>query len=171
MANNNNGKNNWGKTHNNGNTKTQNNLFKSTSSITRTEYNNQTNPMEMYAFQNIVDNISNLSNKIEKLESENKKINNELSNIKTKENRLLNRFSWTLIMANTLLGVLAFVTLLGYFQFVYPTLQININNDGVFEFLKWIVFGIIGLLAGIWWSVMKFAKYVKDRDQADNKAE
>ena len=68
-------------------------------------------------------------------------------------------------MANVFLGVLCGIVILGYFQFVYPVLQKNINSEGVFELIKYISFAIIGGLATIWFSVLKFAKYIKDRDQ------
>ena len=71
-----------------------------------------------------------LYKKVIELESENKQlaiqvknICSNVSSIRKKENRLLNRFGWTLIMANILLGVLSGVVVLGYFQFLYPTLQ------------------------------------------------
>lgn len=157
-------KNNLGKINSNGNTKTQNEMFISNTSSLEQKYNEKT-PLETYAIQSLIENISNLSSKIEKLESDNKNINNNLRKIRTKENRLLNRFGWTLIMANILLGVLAFITVASYFQFIYPVLQKNINSEGVFEFIQWSVFGIITFLSSIWLSVMKFAKYVKERDQ------
>lgn len=94
-----------------------------------------------------------------------KSINSNISSIRKKENRLLNRFGWTLIMANILLGILAGIIVLGYFQFFYPTLQKNINSEGTMELLKWMMFGILGFLATIWVSVMKFAKYIRKRDQ------
>ena len=68
-------------------------------------------------------------------------------------------------MANILLGILAGIIVLGYFQFFYPMLQKNINSEGTMELLKWIMFGILGFLAAIWMSVMKFANYIRKRDQ------
>ena len=115
-----------------------------------------------------------LYKKVIELESENKQlaiqvknICSNVSSIRKKENRLLNRFGWTLIMANILLGVLSGVVVLGYFQFFYPTLQKNINSDGTLELIKWGMFGILGILAAIWFSVMKFANYIRKRDQVD----
>lgn len=115
-----------------------------------------------------------LYKKVIELESENKQlaiyvksIKSNVSSIRKKENRLLNRFGWTLIMANILLGVLSGVVVLGYFQFFYPTLQKNINSDGTLELIKWGMFGILGVLVAIWLSVMKFANYIRKRDQVD----
>ncbi len=115
-----------------------------------------------------------LYKKVIELESENKQlaiyvknIRSNVSSIRKKENRLLNRFGWTLIMANILLGVLSGVVVLGYFQFFYPTLQKNINSDGTLELIKWGMFGILGVLVAIWLSVMKFANYIRKRDQVD----
>lgn len=158
-------KNKQGKNHYNGSTKTQNNFFKSDSSSISDLYGKDKSSLEVYALQSLVENVTNLSGKIEKLETDNKNINDSLRKIRIKENRLLNRFGWTLIMANLLLGVLAGITVLGYFQFVYPVLQKNINSEGVFELLKWIMFGILGFLTTIWVSVMKFADYIRKRDQ------
>lgn len=125
--------------------------------------NIETTPQYYELYKKIIE----LESQNQKLESQIKNINSNVSSIRKKENRLLNRFGWTLIMANILLGVLAGVVVLGYFQFFYPTLQKNINSEGVLELLKWIMFGILGILATIWFSVMKFANYIRKRDQVD----
>lgn len=118
-------------------------------------------------YYEIYKKIIELETQNQQLTTQVKNLNSNVSSIRKKENRLLNRFGWTLIMANILLGVLAVMVVLGYFQFFYPTLQKNINSDGVLELIKWGMFGILGALVTIWLSVMKFANYIKNRDQTD----
>ena len=125
---------------------------------------NQTNPQAVQYYE-IYEKIIELKTVTNQLTTQMKSINSNISSIRKKENRLLNRFGWTLIMANILLGILAAIIVLGYFQFFYPTLQKNINSEGTMELLKWIMFGILGVLVTIWISVMKFANYIRKRDQ------
>lgn len=125
--------------------------------------NSPPNPQYYELYKKIIE----LETQNQQLTTQVKGINSNILSIRKKENRLLNRFGWTLIMANILLGILAAIVVLGYFQFFYPTLQKNINSDGVLELIKWIMFGILGALTTIWLSVMKFANYIKKRDQAD----
>ena len=125
---------------------------------------NQTNPQD-FQYYEIYEKIIELKTVTNQLTTQIKSINSNISSIRKKENRLLNRFGWTLIMANILLGILAAIIVLGYFQFFYPTLQKNINSEGTMELLKWIMFGILGALVTIWISVMKFANYIRKRDQ------
>ena len=121
------------------------------------------NPQYYELYKKIIE----LETQNQQLTTQVKNLNSNVSSIRKKENRLLNRFGWTLIMANILLGVLAAMVVLGYFQFFYPTLQKNINSEGVLELIKWGMFGILGLLVTIWVSVLKFANYIKNRDQSD----
>ena len=117
----------------------------------------------------LVSKIVELENKYNDLATQTKRINSNIDSIRCKENRLLNRFGWTLIMANVLLGILCGITVLGYFQFIYPELKKYIENEGTFEFISYIIFAIIGLLFTTWVSVLKFADYIKKRDQGENK--
>lgn len=68
-------------------------------------------------YYEIYKKIIELETQNQQLTTQVKNLNSNVSSIRKKENRLLNRFGWTLIMANILLGVLAVMVVLGYFQF------------------------------------------------------
>ena len=130
------------------------------SSVIRRLQNNNENQ-----FYDIYKKIIELETKYNELNEQSKKVSSNISAIRKKENRLLNRFGWTLIMANVLLAVLACLIVLGYAQFIYPTIQKNIDSEGTLELIKWVSFTILGGIVTIWVSVMKFANYVRKRDQ------
>ena len=109
--------------------------------------------------------IFNLTQRVENLEKENKQIVNQLQKIKNRENRLLNRFGWTLIMSNILLGVFTIIMILVYFQFMYPFLQKIIKNSSIEQLIFEVSVAIIIFLAGVWSSLVRFSNYIRKRDQ------
>lgn len=125
------------------------------------------NMQELLSYGN-VKKIVELETKVDSLEKSIKDINSRIFSIRKKENRLLNRFGWTLIMANILIGILAGIIVFVFIDFVYPYLDNLLkNHQGQFWTITTISAGILIAICKLWWEVQKFAIYVKNRDQKE----
>ena len=113
--------------------------------------------------------VHDIQQKIEQMEEEHKLFKEDVSKIKQSENRLLNRFGWTLILANIFIGVLTCLIIFFSLKYVFPKFDEWLKND------NWIIYvievaltAILGFIVKLYWEVSQFAKYVKKRDQENN---
>ena len=129
------------------------------------------NQPQSIIYENIA-RVVEIDRKINSIEKDIVNIKYEVSSLKEKENRLLNRFGWILIMANILIGVLVALIIFIFVDFVYPFLEETLqNHQGQFWFITTFAALILGAICSLWWKVEKFAIYIKNRDKSNQKME
>ena len=107
-----------------------------------------------------------MSNRLDALEKENKLLHEELNDTRTRENKLLNRFSWLLLIINIGSVVLIIMAIILFIDSFYPFIKKMINNS----LSATIVVGAIGTaisggIIGLWWTFNKYVNKVIEREK------
>lgn len=110
--------------------------------------------------------ITILSNRLDSLENENKILHNELDNTRTRENKLLNRFSWLILIINYSMVIFIIMSLLLFFDSFYPFIKKMINDsDGAKIIIGTIGTAISGGIIGLWCTFNKYVNKVIEREK------
>lgn len=112
--------------------------------------------------------IGRLTYDMELLQKENTLINNRISEMQKKENRMLNRFGWTLLIGNFgLVLLIIFITVI-FINNLYPFIKEVFKEDsGSLMVFNAIAGAIFLAILGFWWKLEKLLNYVRERDSKD----
>ncbi len=107
-----------------------------------------------------------MSNRLDDLEKENKLLHEELNDTRTRENKLLNRFSWLLLIINIGSVVLIIMAIILFIDSFYPFIKKLIDNSlGATIVVGAIGTAISGGIIGLWWTFNKYVNKVIEREK------
>ena len=114
--------------------------------------------------------IVNISSKLEELAKENEFLKKEIKENREKENKLINRFSWLLIILDisaTLLMIMAVILFINSF---YPFIKGLMADDvGATIVIGFIGTAISGSILAVWGVFNKYFKLVLEREKLISK--
>ena len=115
---------------------------------------------------NIYQAIMSINNRLDDLEKKNIQLQKELRETKTRENKLLNRFSWLIQIINISSVILMIMAVILFIDSFYPFIQ-KLMKDSLGAT---IVMGAIGSaigagIIGIWLSFNKYVREVIERER------
>ena len=101
---------------------------------------------------------NSMANRLDELEKENKSLQEDLNDTRTRENKLLNRFSWLLLIINGGSVVMIIMSIILFIDSFYPFIKNLIENSvGATIVVGAIGTTISGGIIAVW---MQFNKYV-----------
>lgn len=107
-----------------------------------------------------------MSNRLDELEKENKLLHEDLNDTRTRENKLLNRFSWLLLIINFGSVVLIIMSIILFIDSFYPFIKKLIDNSlGATIVVSAIGTAISGGIIGLWWTFNKYVNKVIEREK------
>ncbi len=113
----------------------------------------------------IITSLFSLTNKINDLENENRKLQKDLEETRFRENKLLNRFSWLILIINISSVLLAIILLILFINCIYPFISRLINDDiGIRVIISTLGGAILLAILGVWWELTKYIKWIKERE-------
>ena len=110
--------------------------------------------------------ITTINNRLDKLEEENKELHKELNDTRTRENKLLNRFSWLILILDIGSAILIIMSIILFFDSIYPFIKKLMDTSIGATF----VFGAIGTaisggIIALWCTFNKYVKEVIEREK------
>lgn len=118
----------------------------------------------------IYETVLKMNNRLDSLEARNKNLYRELNETKTRENKVLNRFSYLILIIDIIMTVVFAISVIVFFDSLYPFLK-KIMEDSFG--IKCIVTAVGGILAtgisGLWWTFNKYVSQVINREKNLNK--
>lgn len=130
-------------------------------------YNGDTNKYKGNELENIYSNISNLMAKFDKMEKINTDLQNQIQESKTRENKLLNRFSWLILIINYSLVIIMLIAVVLFINSIYPFIKDLMENDTGVKVIVGLVGGAIGTgIIGIWLTFNKYVNKVIEREKS-----
>lgn len=113
--------------------------------------------------------ISKIINRLDDLEEENGKLRNDLNDTRTRENKLLNRFSWLIFIINVGTVILIIISVILFINSVYPFLKDAMENDTGLRVIVGIIGGTISTgICSIWLTFNKYVNKVIERERNTN---
>lgn len=107
-----------------------------------------------------------MSNRLDELEKENKLLHEDLNDTRTRENKLLNRFSWLLLIINFGSVVLIIMSIILFIDSFYPFIKKLIDNSlGATIVVGAIGTAISGGIIALWWTFNKYVNKVIEREK------
>ena len=137
-----------------------------TSTFNNYDENIKQNDKDSARLIELLTTTNKMSNRLDALEKENKLLHEELNDTRTRENKLLNRFSWLLLIINIGSVVLIIMAIILFIDSFYPFIKKMINNS----LSATIVVGAIGTaisggIIGLWWTFNKYVNKVIEREK------
>lgn len=129
-------------------------------------YTADTNKYRATEMENIYSNISNLMVKFNKLEELNVELQNQIQETKSRENKLLNRFSCLILIINYSLVIIMIIAVILFINSIYPFIKKLMENDIGIKVIVGLVGGAIGTgIIGIWLAFNKYVNKVIEREK------
>ena len=114
----------------------------------------------------IYKSIIKINNRLDDLETENKKLTKDLKETRERENKLLNRFSWLILILNYSSAIVMFIVVFTFINSVYPFIKNLMENDiGVRVVISTVGTAIGGGIIAIWVSFNKYVKRIIEREK------
>lgn len=137
-----------------------------TSTFNNYDENIKQNDKDSARLIELLTTTNKMSNRLDDLEKENKLLHEELNDTRTRENKLLNLFSWLLLIINIGSVVLIIMAIILFIDSFYPFIKKMINNS----LGATIVVGAIGTaisvgIIGLWWTFNKYVNKVIEREK------
>lgn len=140
----------------------------SSSNRVRHSFGSKANEIDMSLSEKteLYQSINRINSRLDELESENKRLQKDLNDTRTRENKLLNRFSWLILILNWGSVILLIITIILFINSLYPFLKSLIENDVGVRVAITIIGGAIGTgIIGIWGTFNKYVKEVIEREK------
>ena len=137
-----------------------------TSTFNNYDENIKQNDKDSARLIELLTTTNKMSNRLDALEKENKLLHEELNDTRTRENKLLNRFSWLLLIINIGSVVLIIMAIILFIDSFYPFIKKMINNSlGATIVVGAIGTAISGGIIGLWWTFNKYVNKVIEREK------
>ena len=105
--------------------------------------------------------------KFDKMEKINTDLQNQIQESKTRENKLLNRFSWLILIINYSLVIIMLIAVVLFINSIYPFIKDLMENDTGVKVIVGLVGGAIGTgIIGIWLTFNKYVNKVIEREKS-----
>lgn len=131
--------------------------------------NNQNNGKETLTSREkteIYQSINRINGRLDELENENKRLQKDLNETRTRENKLLNRFSWLILILNWGSVILIIIFIILFINSIYPFIKNLIDSDVGIRVSISIIGGAIATgIIGIWLSFNKYVDKVIEREK------
>lgn len=116
--------------------------------------------------ENIYANLSSLTARFDKLEQNNEAFKKEIEESKHRENKLLNRFSWLILILNIGSVVLIIMAVILFIDAFYPFIKkLMEDSQGATIVIGCIGTAISGGIIAIWWKFNEYVKKVIERER------
>ena len=137
-----------------------------TSTFNNYDENIKQNDKDSARLIELLTTTNKMSNRLDDLEKENKLLHEELNDTRTRENKLLNRFSWLLLIINIGSVVLIIMAIILFIDSFYPFIKKLIDNSlGATIVVGAIGTAISGGIIGLWWTFNKYVNKVIEREK------
>ena len=107
-----------------------------------------------------------MANRLDDLEKENKILHEELNDTRTRENKLLNRFSWLILIINAGSVVLIIMSVILFIDSFYPFVKKLMDNSiGATIVIGAIGTAISGSIIAVWCKFNQYVKMIIEREK------
>lgn len=122
---------------------------------------------DSFIIMELLKTTTQMNERLDKLEQENKLLQEDLKETRERENKLLNRFSWLILIMNWASVIILTIVIILFINSLYPFLKGLMENDIGIKAIIITIGGAIGTgIIGIW---LKFNKYVKEVIEREKK--
>lgn len=140
--------------------------FTSTSTFNNYDDNVKHEEKDSAILIELLKTTTQMSNRLDDLEKENKLLHEDLNDTRTRENKLLNRFSGLILILNVGSVILIIMAIILFIDSFYPFIKKLMDNSiGATIVVGAIGTAISGGIIALWWTFNKYVNKVIEREK------